>query len=172
MTENLSQAKEVPGLGNFRKSFFPRAAPGQALLGVAIFSAFMAVVEFVSALSKYFKPPSTVLSDSYRQDSIMIAAILSLIFFLLTIIMCALYYVHKKHRVDLFDGGVVIVTWRGSITFDWENIYDFEAMPIYGRSTRPINWEYTLTRDDDVKAKFRGLEGLRTLGNYIEKKVS
>ncbi len=159
-------------LGNFRKSFFPRAAPGKAMLGVAFFSAFMAIVEFISAVNKYFKPPSTVLSDSYRQDSIMIAAILSVIFVLLTIIMCVLYYVHKKHRVDLYDGGVVIVTWRGSTTFAWENIYDLKVMPIYGRSTKPINWEYTLTRDDDVKATFRGLEGVRTLGKYIEKKVS
>jgi hypothetical protein len=165
-------AKNSKQLGNFRKSFFPRAAPGKVMLGVAFFSAFMTVVEFVSAVNKYFKPPSTVLSDSYRQDSIMIAAILAVIFFLLTAVMIALYYVHKKHRVDLYDDGVVIITWRGSTTFAWENIYDLKVVPIYGRSTKPINWEYTLTRDDDVKATFRGLEGVRTLGKYIEKKVS
>ncbi|MBT3389870.1 MAG: hypothetical protein HN413_05615 [Chloroflexi bacterium] len=155
-------------LGTLRKSYFPRPVPGKVMLGSAIFCAAISVLEFITALSKYLGPPNKVLSDRYRQDAILIAAILALIFFLLAILLGALYYAHKKHRVDLYESGIVITTWRNSTAFPWYNTDDFQVMPIYGRSRKPINWDCTLTRDDGVKAQFRGLEGLESLIKTIE----
>ena len=171
MTENLAQPNEPRPLGKFRKSYTPRTAPGKVMFGVAIFCGVTSVVEFITAVNKYFTPPSTVLSDRFRQDAILIAAILGGVFFLLGLAMLALFYTHKKHRVDLYTHGFIVFTWRGSTTFTWENIYDFQVMPIYGNSRRPVNWDYTVTRDDDVKAQFRGLEGLESLGRIIEGKI-
>ena len=171
MTENLNQSTEPHPLGKLRNSYTPRTAPGKVMLGVAIFCGVMSVVEFITAVNKYLSPPSTVLSDRFRQDAILIAAILGAVFFLLGIIMLALYYTHSKHRVDLYEYGFVVITWRGSTSFNWHEINDFRAMPIYGNSRRPVNWDYTVTREDGVKARFRGLDGLESLGRIIEGKI-
>ena len=53
----------------------------------------------------------------------------------------------------------------------WHEINDFRAMPIYGNSRRPVNWDYTVTREDGVKARFRGLDDLESLGRIIEGKI-
>jgi len=44
-----------------------------------------------------------------------------------------------------------------------------DKMPIYGRSRRPVNWNYTLHRFDGEKVQIRGLEGLGALGRVLEK---
>jgi hypothetical protein len=85
--------------------------------------------------------------------------------------MLALYYTHIKLRVDLYVNGFVVLTWRGSTAFPWDEIDDLQVMPIYGNSRRPVNWEYKVTRDDGVKARFRGLEGLESLGRIIEGRI-
>ena len=171
MTENLTQSNEPHLLGKFRKSYIPREAPGKVMLGMAIFCGVMTVIEFATALNKYFTPPSAILSDRFRQDAIMIAAILGAVFFLLGLAMLALYYTHIKHRVDLYEHGIVVVTWRGSVSFHWAEINDLDVVPIYGNSRRPVNWDYTITRDDGVKARFRGLDDLESLGRIIEGKI-
>jgi len=132
----------------------------------------MSVLEFVTAINKYLAPPNEILSDSFRKDAILIAAILGVVFFLLAAALGALYYAHTKHRVDLYEHGIDVVTWRGSTSFPWRNIDDLRAMPIYGRSRRPVNWDITVLRDDDVKAKFRGLEDLTGLVKRIERKIA
>lgn len=159
-------------LGTLRKSYFPRPVPGKVMLGSAIFCATMSVLEFITAISKYLGPPNTVLSDRYRQDAIFIAAILATIFFLLTIILSALYYTHKKHRVDLYEHGIVIATWRGNTAFPWDEIVDLQVLPIYGRGRRPVNWDFTVKRYDGTKARFRGLEGLEGLGKIIAREIA
>ena len=141
------------------------------MLGMAIFCGVMSVIEFITAVNKYFTPPSTILSDRFRQDAILIAVILGAVFFLLGLAMLALFYSHKKHRVDLYEYGFVVVTWRGSTSFRWDEIDGLEVVPIYGNSRWPVNWDYTVTRDDGVKARFRGLEGLESLGRIIEGKI-
>ena len=171
MTEILNQSNELHRLGKFRKTYTPRAAPGKVMLGSAIFCGLMSVIEFANAISKHLGPPNTVISDRYRQDAILIAAILGAVFFVIAVILSALYYTHKKHHVDLYEHGFVVVTWRGSTSFHWDEIYDLQIMPIYGRSRRPVNWNFTVTRDDGVKAQFRGLEGLESLGRIIEGKI-
>lgn len=171
MTDNPIQSNNSHSLGEFRKSYTPRTAPGKVMLGMVIFCSVMSMIEFATAINKYFTPPSTILSDRFRQDAILIAAILGGVFFLLGLALGALYYTHKKHRVDLYELGFVVVTWRGRTSFTWENIYDFQVMPIYGNSSRPVNWNYTVTRNDDVKAQFRGLDGLESLGRIIESKI-
>lgn len=171
MTENLTQLNEPHPLGKLRNSYTPRIAPGKMMLGVAIFCGVMSVIEFITAVNKYFTPPSTVLSDRFRQDAILIAAILGAVFFLLGLAMLALFYTHKKHRVDLYEHGIVVFSWRGSVSFHWAEIDDLKVEPIYGNSRRPVNWDYTITRDDGVKARFRGLEGLESLGRIIEGKI-
>ena len=171
MTENPMQSNEPHPLGKLRKSYTPRVAPGKVMLGMAIFCGVLSVIEFINALSKYLGPPNTVLSDRFRKDAIMIAAILGAVFFLLGLVMLALYYTHIKHRVDLYEHGIVVVTWRGSTSFHWSEIDDLQVVPIYGNSRIPVNWDYTVTRDDGVKARFRGLEGLESLGRIIEGKI-
>jgi hypothetical protein len=34
-----------------------------------------------------------------------------------------------------------------------------------------VNWNFTVTRDEGVKAQFRGLDGLESLGRIIEGKI-
>ena len=163
---------EPNSLGNLIKTYTPRVIPGKVLLGSAIFCGVMCILELITAIRKYLSPPNQVLSDRFRQDAIMIAAILSVIFFLLAVTLSALYYAHKKHRVDVFEHGILVSTWRNSIPFPWRNIDDLKAMPIYGSSTKPVNWEVTVLRDDDVEAKFRGLEDLAGLIKTMERKIA
>lgn len=171
MTENLNQSNESHPLGKLRKSYSPRTTPGKVMLGMAIFCGVISVLEFANAISKYLKPPNDILGTSFRRDAIMIAVILGAVFFLLGIAMGALYYTHKKHRVDLYEHGFIVYTWRGSTSFSWHEIDDLQVTPIYGNSRRPVNWDYTVTRDDGVRAQFRGLEGLESLGRIIEGKI-
>jgi len=172
MKSKAMQANDPITFGRFRKSFAPRAIPGRVLLGSAIFCGLFSMLEFTTAIRKYFAPPNTVLSDSFRKDAVLIAVILGVVFFLLAVILGALYYAHKKHRVDLYELGIVVVDWRGSISFPWDYIDDLQMMPIYGRSRKPVNWEFTIVRADGVKAKFRGLEGLETLGRVLKQEIS
>ena len=156
-------------LGKLQNTFFPRPAPGQVLLGSAIACVVFSVLEVIAAINKYLKPPSTILSDKYRQDSIMIAAILSVVIFIIALSLAALYNAHRKHRVDLYDNGVVVSTWRGQTTVLWGDLMKVEKLPIYGHSTRPVNWNYTLYKFDGAKVEIRGLEGLGVLGRILEK---
>ena len=171
MAKSLVQSNEHYPLGKFRKSYTPRTAPGKVMFGVTIFCGVVTIIEFATAIYKYFSPPSTVLSDRFRQDAILIAAILGAVFLLLGLAMLALFYSHKKHRVDLYEYGFVVFTWRGGTSFRWDEIDNLQVVPIYGNSRRPVNWNYTITRDDGVKARFRGLEGLESLGRIIEGKI-
>jgi len=113
-----------------------------------------------------------LISGRFRRDAILIAAILALVFALLTVILGALYYVHKKQRVDLFEYGIRVITWRGATSFPWISITDLEVEPIFGKSSTPVNWDFRLTRDDGMKSQFRGLEDLERLGKIVERKVS
>ena len=172
MAKHQIQPQDISELENFRKTYLPRVAPGKAMRGAAIFCAFMSVVEVITAINKYLKPPSTTLSDRFRQDAILIASILAAVFFLLTILLSALYYAHRKFRVDLYDKGLIVITWRGSTSILWDDIYDLQATPIYGRSRQPVNWDYKITTDYDETIHLRGVDGVRSLGQYIERKIS
>jgi hypothetical protein len=169
MTNLSAPPSQALELGAFRKTFLPRVLPGRVLLGSAIFCVAFGVLEFVSALNKYLSPPRSVLSDRFRQDSIMISVILGIVFILVALSLAALYYAHRKHRVDLYTNGVVVATWRGEKTVLWGDLMKVDKMPIYGRSRRPVNWNYTLHRFDGEKVQIRGLEGLGVLGRVLEK---
>ncbi len=165
-------SNETHQLGNIQKSYTPRNTPGKVLLGVAIFCGIVSVLEFVTAVNKYLAPPHEILGASYRNDAILIATILGVVFLLLAAALSAMYYAHTKHRVDIYELGVVIMTWRGSTIFQWNQIDDFKVLPIYGRSRRPVNWDCTITRNDGVKTQFRGLENLEALIKTIERKIA
>ena len=169
MTDSSVPPSPAAELGEFRKTFLPRVFPGQVLLGSAIFCVVVGILEFVSALNKYLSPPRSVLSDRFRQDSITISVILGVVFILIALSLSALYYAHIKHRVDLYTEGVVVATWRGEKTVLWGNLMKVDKQPIYGRSRRPINWNYTLYQFDGEKVQIRGLEGLGVLGKVLEK---
>jgi hypothetical protein len=169
MTDSSAPPSQALELGAFRKTFLPRVLPGRVLLGSAIFCIVAGILEFVSALNKYLSPPRSVLSDRFRQDSITIGVILGIVFILVSLSLAALYYAHRKHRVDLYANGVVVATWRGEKTVLWGNLMKVDKMPIYGRSRKPVNWNYTLYRFDGEKVQIRGLEGLGALGRVLEK---
>ena len=158
-------------LGEFDNAFTPRQAPGWAMLGTAIFCAIACIIELITAIIKYNTPPSQILSDKFRQDAILIAGILSIVFLILCLLLLFLYYTHIKHRVDVYKNGLVIQTWQGSAEFPWDEISEMSAEPIYGNSSRVINWNVTLVRGDGKKAKFRGLDGINTLKSHIERKA-
>ncbi len=162
-------SEEFQKLGNLQESYLPRNTPGKVMFGVAIFCVIVSVLEFATAINKFLAPPHEILGSSYRNDSIMIATILGVVFLLLAAVMGAMYNVHIRHRVDLFELGVLITTWRGSTKFPWNEIEDFRVMPIYGRSRRPVNWDCTVRRADGVEAKFRGLENLEALIKTVER---
>ena len=169
MSQKTTQ--EVTHLGEFRKSFFPRRTPGLVLAGAAVFCFLFGLLEFFLALQQYFAPARTVLSDSFRQDRIMISAVLGVVFILLALILLALYISHIKARVDLYTNGVVVVSWRGSTALAWDEIMEVTKEPVYGRSETPINWTYTLFDYDRRKTRFRGVDGVTTLGRAVERQV-
>ena len=171
MTLEQNQRQDSDALGAFRKTYLPRVAPGRAMLGVAIFSLLMTVIELITGINKSLKPPSRVLSDSFRQDSIRIAFILAGAFILIAIVLGFLYYQHIKYRIHLYEHGLIIGTWRRDMVVLWENLYNVEGFPIYGRSRRPVSWEYKLTTDDREIVHLRGVDGIRTLGQYVERKA-
>ena len=170
--ENRTLNNTLHHMGSFQKSYVPRVLPGRVMFGSAIFCLLMCAVEFITGVNKYLSPPSTILSDRFRQDAILIAFILAAVFFILTLLLAGLIYSHKKHRVDLYAHGIVIFTWRGSSSFRWSEISDLKVEPIYGRSRTPVNWNVTVIRDDRVKAKFRGLQNLGQLIKLVERKAS
>ena len=163
--------QEVAHLGEFRKSFHPRRTPGLVMAGSAAFCFLIGLLEFFLAANQYFAPARTVLSDSFRQDRILISAILGVVFILLALILLALYISHIKARVDLYANGVVVVAWRSSTALAWDEIMEVTKEPIYGRSRTPINWTYTLFDYDRRKTRFRGVDGLTTLGRVVEREV-
>ncbi len=171
MQADLPLSDQNQSLGAFQNSFTPRVLPGRVILGSAIACVLLAVIQVITAINKALSPPSTVLSDRFRRDAILIAAILAGVFFLLAITLSALYYTHSKHRVDVYEEGLVIFTWRGSTAFSWDEIMEMKAEPIYGGSRRVVNWNITLTRSDGQTAQLRGLDGLMTLAKHIERKA-
>jgi hypothetical protein len=170
--DDPNKEEENYPLGPFRQTFQPRALPGMVLLFSAIFCGLMFVVETYTAIHKYLGPSDGLLSGRYRRDAILIAAILGMVFFILTVALSALYYSHKKSHVDLHEYGIRVVTWRKATAFPWMNIDDIKVEPIFGRSQRPVNWDYQLTRDDGARARFRGLEDMEFLAKRIERKVA
>jgi hypothetical protein len=165
------QPRSDQRLGAFQKTFVARERPGRVILGVAIFCVLFAVIEFITAINKSLSPPSEILSDRYRQDAIMIALVLGIVFFLLALILGALYYSHIKHRVDVYENGLVVVTWRAKTMFLWDEIAKLTGVPIVGRSNQVVNWNFTVTDGEGQQAQFRGLEGLMTLKKIIERKA-
>lgn len=158
-------------LGEHQQTFLPRVQPGRILLGTAIGCALLAVVEFITALTTSQQPTSAVLSDKFRTDAIMVALILGVVFVSLAGLIAALYYTHIKHRVDVFTGGLVITTWRGSTTFLWDEIDLLQREPIFGRSSRTVNWRFTIYGEGGKKGVYLGLDGLQTLAQLIERKA-
>ncbi len=171
MAVEQNQAQDLDELGAFRKIYLPRVSPGRAMLGVAIFCVLVAIIEFITGINKSLKPPSEVLRDSFRQDSIRIAFILAGVFIVIAIVLGFLYYQHRKYRIHLYEKGLIVGTWRGKSIVLWEDIYKIESFPIYGRSRRPVNWEYKITTDHEETIHLRGVDGIRTLGQYVERKA-
>ncbi|MBI9045880.1 MAG: hypothetical protein JEZ06_15415 [Anaerolineaceae bacterium] len=165
-----NQHTEINELGKFRQTYLPRSAPGKVMLGVAIFSVLMAIIELIIGISKSLKAPSSILSDKFRQDSIFIAFMLVGIFILIAIVLGFLYYQHIKYRIHLYEQGLIVTTWRGDKVVLWENLSKVEGMPIYGQSRQPRTWEYKLTSTDGDTVHLRGIDGIRMLGQYVERK--
>jgi hypothetical protein len=168
MPQSITQAEQ---LGELRKSFLPRRVPGLVLAGAAVFCVLMGLLEFILALNQYNAPAREVLSDSFRQDRIMISVILGAVFIVIALALLALYISHKKQRVDLHANGVIVTTWRGSTALTWDEIMEVRKQPIYGRSRTAVNWNYTLVEFDGRKTHFRGLDGVTTLGRAVERGV-
>lgn len=171
MAGNVTQSDQTQKLGALKNSYTPRILPGRAMLGTAVFCALFSIFEFITAINKLNTPPSEILSDRFRQDAIMIAFVLGAFFLFFTLLMVGLYYAHIKHRVDVYQHGLLIYTWRGSIMFPWEEISEMKAEPIYGSTNEVINWTITLVRGDRQKARLRGLNGLQSIKNQIERKA-
>jgi hypothetical protein len=175
MTEQLKKPELPPSetqeLGNFRDHYPSRSLPGKVLLGTTIFCFCFSLIEVALGIEQYLRPPSKILSDSFRQDRIMISFVLVGVFFLIALANATLFYVHKKHSVDLYVSGIVITTWKGSQIFAWEDIMELTKMPIFGYSRRAVNYTYSILGYDDRKVKFRGLVDLSRLGSIVEYQV-
>lgn len=171
MPDTQKQPEPHQTLGEHTNTFTPRITPGRAMLGTAIFCGIFSIIELITAINKFNTPPSQILSDRFRKDAILIAAILSIAFLMLCLLLLFLYYTHRKHSVDVYENGLVVHTWQGSTAFPWDEISEMSAEPVYGNSSQAINWTITLIRGDGKKAKFRGLDGITTLKKHIERKA-
>lgn len=169
--ENHTQPDSDSVLGILEHSFTARRLPGRVMLGTAVFCGLFSIVELITAYNKYHTPPSEILSDRFRQDGILIAVVLGVVFLLLAGLLVRLYLIHLHTRVDVYENGLIVHTLRASAVFPWEEISELRADPLYGGNRDVINWNITLVRGDGKKAQFRGLDGILTLKTLIERKA-
>ncbi len=168
-----SELQEAQSLGAFRKEYVPRVVPGRVMLGAAIFCGVMSVLEIGGFINKYLNIPGEIAATRYEADALMIAAILGIVFLVLAVVLGSLYFIHSRHRVRVYEGGVLVSTWREHRPVEWKQIVQLKKDPIYGRfsrdpSRKPINWTYTLLLNVGEPVTIRGLEELERLGRIIK----
>ncbi len=173
MTTDSKPVKANPQLGNYRRAYTPSKKPNKAFFVSIFFLVLMAVMQFISALKTFFSMMNTVPINYHRTESIVVSIILGVVFLVFIFIMGAIYYSHQKLCVVLYEKGFIVSTWRGTTSFLWDEVADFEAIPVYTkRGTTPISWQYKIVHKDGTKAHLRGLDDLRSLSELIESKIS
>lgn len=168
---------EAHTLGPLQATYRPRPLPAKILLAAAGVSLVVSLFSFASAISNYFDD-SSVLSDRFRQDSILTGLMIGLFGLLLVAFLAALYYTHQKRRVEVYANGFVFNNWRTSLVFRWDEVTEVYGFPVYGktgggyRSSRVANWMCIVCRNDGQQAKFGGLEKIGELGQTIQVEVA
>ncbi|MFZ1731325.1 MAG: hypothetical protein WBQ23_07805 [Bacteroidota bacterium] len=160
-------------LGSHRQDFLPRIVPGRILLGAAIFSGVMCALEIGGAIQKYLNLPKGFAVTPNETEALIIAAILGAVFLAAASALGVLYFMHIKHRVGVFERGLMVGTWRGKTAIPWKDIIEVKKDPVYPRigvkkARKPIGWTYTLIRSEEAPATIRGLEELERLGRVIK----
>jgi len=161
-----------PRLGAFQHTYLPRPGARKVLGSAAIFALLLALVAFATAINAYARLDTD--SSRYQRDKVTIWGAIGAISLPLALAHAFGYHMQSKYRVDVYDNGLVIVTWRGETPFLWREITAVKKVPIYAQGRygrRPINWTFTLTRRDGVKASFGGLIGLGVLESTLRRKA-
>jgi hypothetical protein len=133
----------------------------------------MSALEIAGAIQKYLNLPAGVAVSPNEKDALIIAAILGTVFFIVGTVLGILFYVHTKHRVTVFERGLLVTTWRGKTSFPWTHIVEVKKDPVYPRfgarkARKPINWTYTLFLSEGERVTIRGLAELERLGRVIK----
>jgi hypothetical protein len=147
------------------------------MLRAGVASLLVSLLPFSIAISKS-ATEYTVLSDRFRRDSIIVNTTIGVVLLLLAVILFALCYHHKKRRVDVYADGFLFADWRQSVAIHWNDVSEVYASPVYTqttrgyRSTRIVNWIYTIHTNDGARARLSGLVGMNELGATIQTRTS
>jgi hypothetical protein len=140
-------------------------------------SLLISLLPFSIAISKS-TTEYTVLSDSFRKDSITINTTIGAVLLLLTVILFVLYYHHKTRRVDVYTGGFTFADWRRSLAVRWDDVSEVYASPVYRQTTRGYrsdriaSWIYAIHTNGGERARLSGLAGMGELGKAIQARTS
>ncbi len=176
MMNHTTDQSEHP-LGTHRNTYLPTVLTGRILLGTALTCLVISLLPFSTAISKS-RTTYTVLSDHFRQESIVVNAVIGALLLLVSVILFALYYHHKRRRVDLYTDGLLLTDWRRSRAIRWDDVTEVYASPVYRRTTRGyshrriVNWIYHVHTRDGERVKIGGLEGMGSLGRVIQEEIT
>ncbi len=155
-------------LGELQRTFQAKGAIKKIMLGVGIFL----ILGSLCWLS--FLP--SVLAEG---GGVGVVVGMAIALFLGGALSLGVYYVHKKRRVDVYENGLVISTWRGSTAFLWDEIEDVERhhVHVYLEQRRPglgkektlVDRRYTITGKDGRTAEIQSIENAAALEKILEK---
>ncbi len=161
-------------LGELQRTFQAKGAIKKIMLGVGIFL-------ILNSLCWLSFLPSLLAEGGGRSVGIVVG--MAIVLFLGGALSLGVYYVHKKRRVDVYENGLVISTWRESAAFLWDEIENVEREPVYvylekrgpggrlGKEKTLVDMRYAITGKDGRTAKIQSIENAAALEKAIEKFV-
>ncbi len=161
-------------LGQLQRTFQARGSIRKIMLGVGIFL-------LLGGLCWLGFLPSALAEGGGRSVGVVVG--MAVVLFFGGALSLGVYYVHKKRRVEVYENGLVITTWRGSATFLWDEIDNVEKdhVHVYLEKRAPGGWRrkekalvdirYTITGRDGRTAKIQSVENAAVLGEIIERFV-
>ena len=159
-------------LGELQRTFQAKGTIKKIMLGVGIFL-------ILNSLCWLGFLPSVLAEGGGRSVGVVVG--MAIVLFFGGALSLGVYYVHKKRRVDVYENGLVISTWRESTAFLWDEIEDVERhhVHVYLEKRRPglgkektlVDRRYTITGKDGRTAEIQSIENAAALGKILEKFV-
>jgi hypothetical protein len=174
---NRQLSPEASQLGEPQAEYIANRLTAKILLGVGIVCGLISLLPLYTTVSKFLSPPSRFLSDSFRQDSIIIGGSIGLFLLLLTVLFFVYHRYHTSLRVVVYSEGFVFNDWRQSLACRWDEVTElYESVTRTFDQTRgwargPRRYAYTVYLADGRRIKIAGLEGIILLGRKLKAEI-
>ncbi len=172
-----SSTPETSQLGALQAEYKSNRLTARILMGTGIVSVLISLISLFVAINRA-RSQSTVLSDSFRRDTIVINASLGLFMLLLAVFFFVYHRYHTSLRVAVYTDGFIFSDWRRSLACRWDEAVEvYESITrVYHRTTDtlrpgPRRWEYVVYRADGQRIKIAGLEGIVQLGQTLKTEI-